>query len=330
MGFLLTYYERVKMNNKVINIAISGLGSITIDEIKKRIIKNAPNSINMNWTTLNDSNLDCILINDAFFESKHIQKIITERKIPFLKITIKSIDKNHTDPNLFSISLNDDTPINTLIQKCINFKYNLTQPAIEKIESNIPLKTYHFFNGLYSEYCHKLTLRDQNGIVAVIDHHAHAAWPYLLRKIPRSDPSIHYNDAVTADLMQISRKHQVNLENWVFELIYSSNYLLELPEVSAYFKIKYWPQPLFSETKPILQLSAAFMIGAQISDVSEKLDIPVYIVQKYIAANQAIHNIEPISAKNAKFGVDLNTAVAIEEQSSTLSFFKKLKRKFGF
>lgn len=330
MGFLFTYYERAKMINKSINIAISGLGSITIDEIKKRIVNSAPKYVNMNWTTLNDCNLDCILINDSFFESKHIQKIITEKKIPFLKITIKSIDKNHNDPNLFSITLNDDTPINNLIQKCINFKYNLTQPILEKFEPEVPLKSYHFFNNLYSEYCHKLTLRDQNGIVAVIDHHTHAAWSYLLRKIPRSDPSISYSDAVTADLMQISRKHQVNLENWIFELIYSSNYLLELPEESAYFKIKYWPQPLFSETKSILQLSASFILGAQISNVSEKLGIPLHIVQKYVAANQAIQNIECISAKDAKFGTDLNAAVDTQEQSATLSFFQKIKRKFGF
>lgn len=330
MGFLFTYYERVKMSNKIINIAISGLGSITIDEIKKRIIKSAPKSINMNWTTLNDSDLDCILINDSFFESKHIQKIITEKKIPFLKVTIKNIDKNQTDPNLFSITLNDDTPINALIQRCIDFKYKISQPIFEKIEPEIPLKTYQFFNGLYSEYCHKLTLRDQNGIVAVIDHHAHVAWPYLLRKIPRSDPSIYYNDAVTADLMQISRKHQVNLENWIFELIYSSNYLLESPEETSYYKIKYWPQPLFSETKSILQLSAAFMLGAQISHVSEKLDIPIHIVQKFIAANQAIHNIEQISARDSNFGAISNTTVDLQEQSSKLSFFQKLKRKFGF
>lgn len=330
MGFLFTYYERAKMSNKIINIAISGLGSITIDEIKKRIVNSAPKYINMNWTTLNDSDLDCILINDSFFESKHIQKIITEKKIPFLKITIKSIDKNHNDPDLFSITLNDDTAINNLIQKCINFKYNLVQPPIEKSEPDIPLKTYHFFNHLYSEYCHKLTLRDQNGIVAVIDHHAHAAWPYLLRKIPRSDPSISYSDAVTADLMQISRKHQVNLENWIFELIYSSNYLLVPPEESSYFRLKYWPQPLFSETKSILQLSAAFMLGAQISSVSEKLGIPIYIVQKYVAANQAIHNIENISVREAKFGTDLKTTMDTQEQSATLSFFQKIKRKFGF
>ena len=330
MGFLFTYYERVKMNNKIINIAISGLGSITIDEIKKRIISSSPKFIKVNWTTLNDSDLDCILINDSFFESKHIQKIITEKKIPFLKITIKNIDKNNTDPYLFSITLNDDAPIHTLIQNCISFKYNLKQHEIEKTEPEIPLKNYLFFNNLYSEYCHKLTFRDQNGIVAVIDHHKHAAWPYLLRKISRSDPSIYYSDAVTADLMQISRKHQINLENWIFELIYSSNYLLEPPQESAYFKIKYWPQPLFSETKAILQLSAAFMLGAQVSDVSEKLDIPLHLVQKYIAANQAIHNIEQIAVKDAKFGADLNTIVDTQEQSSTLSFFQKLKRKFGF
>lgn len=83
MGFLFTYYERAKMINKSINIAISGLGSITIDEIKKRIVNSAPKYVNMNWTTLNDSNLDCILINDSFLKVSTFKKSLLKKKFHF-------------------------------------------------------------------------------------------------------------------------------------------------------------------------------------------------------------------------------------------------------
>ena len=75
------------MNNQCINIAISGLGLTTSDDLKIRLRKILPNNIGINWTNISDQNINCILINEHFFEHDNIQNIIQNKKIPYLKIS---------------------------------------------------------------------------------------------------------------------------------------------------------------------------------------------------------------------------------------------------
>lgn len=73
------------MNNQYINIAISGLGLTTSDDLKIRLRKILPTSIGINWTTIADQNISCILINEQFFENSNIQNIIQNKNIPISK-----------------------------------------------------------------------------------------------------------------------------------------------------------------------------------------------------------------------------------------------------
>lgn len=52
------------MNNQCINIAISGLGLTTSDDLKIRLRKILPTNIGINWTSVSDQNINCILINE--------------------------------------------------------------------------------------------------------------------------------------------------------------------------------------------------------------------------------------------------------------------------
>lgn len=316
------------MNNHCINIAISGLGLLTIDDIKKRLLKYIPKTISVNWTTLADKNLDCLLVNEDFLENNHIQNLIHVKKLPFLKVTKSATSTVIRDLNTLNIPIIDDAPLNYLIQKCCKTEIEFSNN--NEFFENQNTKSHLFFNKLYSEYCHKLALHDQNGIIAVIDHHAHIAWPCVSRHAKQTDGTLIYKDAITSDLIKISRKTQLNLENWLFELIYTSEPFLDLPEESSFFKLGFWPQPLHADKKRIFQLSSAFALGAQISNVSSILDIPVQDVQKFIVANQAINNIELISSRDAQFGMLQVAATKRQEKTIVKSFFQKLKRKFGF
>ena len=81
------------MNNQYINIAISGLGLTTSDDLKIRLRKILPTSIGINWTTIADQNISCILINEQFFENSNIQNIIQNKNIPiFIEVYTKEKD----------------------------------------------------------------------------------------------------------------------------------------------------------------------------------------------------------------------------------------------
>lgn len=69
------------MNNNCINIAISGLGLLTIDDIKKRLINGLPHSIQVNWTHITDNKLDCLVINEDFLKTIIFKKLLMKNTL---------------------------------------------------------------------------------------------------------------------------------------------------------------------------------------------------------------------------------------------------------
>lgn len=329
MGLILTHFKSDIMKNHCINIAILGLGLITTDDIKKRLRNRLPKEIDIKWTNIADTQLDLLLINDVFFENNHIQKVINENKTPYLKLAKHSDQIEQNDPNLLCIPITDESVLNKFIENYLNYQPNLAYKNKNTAISS-QLISYHFFSQIYQEYSRKLLISDQGGTLALIDHHAHYAWPDKANHSLHTDTTIRYADAITSDLLKISRKNQTNLENWIFELIWNSTDFIAYPEPEAYFKLLYWPQPTLKDRKVILQMSASFSLGAQVEKISQNFNIPLVTVQKFIIANQSIHNIKAISSKDARFGNRPKIKKDDVEPHIIKNFFHKLKRRFGF
>lgn len=318
------------MNNRCINIAIFGLGLLTTENIKKKLTNNLPKLIKINWTNIADIYLDGVLVNNDFFDNIYIQRLINEKKIPYLKITKHADELTADDPYLLCTPITDECHLKQLIDTCLLTQANAQALINHNLKKIYPQLNYQFFNQIFDEYSRKLLLTDQFGTVAIIDHYAHCAWPEALRCSPQTDASIEYCGATISDIVKISRKHQLNLENWLFELIWNSDAFIELPDPSAYFKIHYWPQPICKDRKMILQLSAAFMLGAKIDQIAEQLKLPLDHVQKFVVANQSINNAIQISMKEAGFANKQQHQKTATEPLLVRNFFQKLKRRFGF
>lgn len=317
------------MNNHSVNIAISGLGLSTTEDIKIKFRQYLPNEIRINWTNISDQHLDCLLINEAFFENNNIQRIIQIKNIPYLKIS-KQIEHQHLEHYLF-LPLNDLSPLKKLIDLHFSFSLAANHSAEDITAPRVqPPKEIGFFHDLYTQDSRKLHLQDQFGTLAILDHYAHVVWLDPTRLHTNTDASISYSPASTSDFVKVSRKLQLNLENWLFLLIWSSPQMLKLPEANQHFRIHYWPQPDEKNKKVLLQLSASFSLGAAIDVVAQRLNIPVQQVQLFIAANQAIGNAELISHKDCKFTVSESISTGAEEQSLIKNIFSKIKRRFGF
>jgi hypothetical protein len=75
------------MNGHCINIAISGISLKVSDELKIELRKTIPNEFGINWINISDPNLDLLLINENFFDTEGIQRIIQQKQLPCLKIS---------------------------------------------------------------------------------------------------------------------------------------------------------------------------------------------------------------------------------------------------
>lgn len=318
------------MPSSNVNIAISGLGIKTSTELKINLRRLLPDEFCINWISINDENIDCLFINEVFFDHQHIQNLIQNNAIPFLKISKKNQD-DCPDPNTLTIPLTDANKF----QEWVNLKL-LNQIDHTYKDNNIisgenkQRKDFTFFNDIYNHESGKLHITDKLGTVAIIDHKNHLAWLEPSRTEISTDQSIQYQIASTNDFIKVSRKIQFNLENWLFHLIWNTNDLIDLPEIDQHYKINYCVQPLDKDRKIILQLSASFMLGARIMDVANRFNISSEIVQKFIAGHLAIQNAYALLERDCKFGKKIEIDEAVETQESIKSFFKNFKRKFGF
>lgn len=172
------------MKNSCINISIVGLGLTTTEEIKIIFRKNLSEDIGINWTNITDNHLDYLLINEMFFDNENIQKIIREKKIPYLKIT-KQLDQPSQDSNDYlRLPVTDETKLRRLINLHLVDKVN---PLGLKNEVKIEPKDIQFFLDIFEQDNRKLHITDQFGTLAIIDHHAHCAWLEPSRQQIKSD-----------------------------------------------------------------------------------------------------------------------------------------------
>lgn len=322
------------MDNQCINIAISGLGLTTSDDLKIRLRKILPTNIGINWTNVTDQNINCILINEQFFENINIQNIIQNKNIPFLKISKHSEQTESAENNLLCIPIYDDGTLKNWVNlKLMNRAAAQIDETIEHTNiSSQPhdIKDTELFANLYKQDSRKIILSDQLGTIAIIDHHAHFVWLEATRNEYHIDRSISYRAASTSDFIKVSRKRQLNLENWLFNLIWKNPNLVTLPTANLHYRLKFWVQPNEIDKKVLLQLTAAFIRGAEIQYVANRLNIPLNLVQHFIAANLVVHNAEIISAKDCKFDQAVMNNEQQENKGILKSFFGKLKSKFKF
>ena len=318
------------MSSSSINIAISGLGLSTTEDLKIRLRNLLPNDVGVNWINIADQNINGLLINEAFIDNQHIQNIIQHKKIPYLKISKQSTSSKSLEGHVLHIPIADELPLKKWVDVQLLPQSNIQSADQRRPEVSTIQKDYSFFTEITQNDSRKLHFKDQFGTLAIIDHYRHFAWLEPSRQQIQTDHSIEYSQASTTDFIKVSRKKQINLEDWFFNLIWNSNQLLALPEPHLHYKIHFWPQPFNAERKIILQLSACFSHGAEIADVATKLGIPLETVQYFIATNLAINNAEKITAKTSQFGHLLKSQAENSDHGALISFFGKLKRRFGF
>ncbi|VTX83550.1 hypothetical protein [Acinetobacter ursingii] len=319
------------MNGHCINIAISGLGLKSSDELKIELRNAIPDQYGINWINAADPNIDLLLINESFFETDSIQKILKSKKFPFLKIV-----KNHN----LSGDINNNTlylPFNHKIEplkqwihlRLLNylsddegFKTNLTEQSTSILK---PSTFKHMLNPQNA----RLHLFDDHGTLAIIDTRSQIAWLEPTRTTTRTNHSFQYDFAMTADFVKVSRKSEYLLENWLWNLVWNSHELHTLADDIQFYQLDYWPQPFSTKNqKNILRLSACFIQGAELTEIAKQLSLPTHTVKQFIAACIASDNGNEIAATQSKFSQHLSTQND-ENQSFLNKFFGKLRRRFG-
>ena len=73
----------------VLNIAVFGLSLNSLEQIKEQILLSLPENLNVRWVNLAEQKIDLLLVNDVFFNSPGIQKLLTIQNIVYLRLVKK-------------------------------------------------------------------------------------------------------------------------------------------------------------------------------------------------------------------------------------------------
>lgn len=322
------------MNGHCINIAISGISLKVSDELKIELRKTIPNEFGINWINIADPNIDLLLINENFFDTEGIQRIIEEKKLPCLKVSKAqgacNIEENNT---LYLPFQQTDALKNWIHLRLLSYlsHQQSQQPKAKEEVSAHHIVNEKFLNDMLNPDNARLHLFDDHGTLAIIDTRSQIAWLEPTRTQTQTNHSFNYSFATTSDFTKVSRKVEYDLQDWLWNLFWHSLEFQALaPSENEYFKIEYWPQPFKSaDRKTTLLLAACFIQGAQLSQVATQLKLPIQTVQQFIAACIASNNGGIISASDSHYLKTETDEQSAEQNGFLNKFFGKIRRRFG-
>lgn len=321
------------MNGHCINIAISGISLKVSDELKIELRKTIPHEFGINWINIADPNIDLLLINENFFESEGIQRILKQKQLPCLKVA-KGEGSDHIEQhNTLYLPFQHSEALKNWIQfRLLSYlsHQQSQQPKTERVSSHNAINEKYLMDMLNPENA-RLHLFDDHGTLAIIDTRSQIAWLEPTRIHTKTNHSFKYEFATTSNFTKVSRKVEYNLQDWVWNLFWHSIEFQRLaPNENEYYKIEYWPQPAQSEgRKTALLLSACFIQGAQLYQVATQLKLPIQTVQQFIAACMISNNGGIIPASESHYLKTEAEQQTIEQKGFLNKFFGKIRRRFG-
>lgn len=319
---------------QVLNIAVFGLSLNTLDQIKTQILLAKPMSINIQWVNIAEQHIDILLVNDMFFHSSNIQKILTHNVDKYLRLVKneESAGKIIGDQLSYPLSHIDE------LQNWLKESLLQTTSQIKKIDSPTiaEVKTVNsdsnaVFREIFTPRNGFIQLFDNHGYIALIDTRTERVWNNPEHIESGFNQTLNQTYATNQFVQDtIKNKRAQDLRIWLWKMVkHSTDLSLPLVNENQYFKLNIWPQlENSSNRRDLLKISACFAKGAQIKDVAKHLNLPVERIIRFVAMNHLLQMGKFIEQPEAKFIV-LNKNSEENQVGKVRSFLGKLRKKLG-
>ena len=325
-----------------LNVAIFGLNLETLDQMKNQLLLSVPTDVNVQWVNISSNEIDLLLVNDMFFDSPNIQRLVQQQK-SYLRL-VKDVNQAGSiiGDKLFYPFTRMNQLVEWLQQRYFSYasrpshsfesravvntpQYSVAEYSYTKVENQV------VFNEIFTPRNGYIQLYDHTGFLALIDTRTERVWfvdDQVLYGLRNSINQTYAKNSFVQDM--IKDKTPYDLRAWLWQAISHSGDL-DLPEVDAdhVFKLNIWPQFEKSlDRKDNLKIAACFALGAKVQDVEQHLGISLERVKKFVSIAQTLKLGELIEADAAKFSIEQK-----QENSGQVnklsSFFGKLRKKLG-
>lgn len=329
-------------------IAIFGLSLRELNDLKILIKSMAPQHMEIQWSNVAESKLQTLLINEDFYKSPSIQRLLQNNRINVLKVKSRSdrpgIIENGvlhlpvTDRNALQLWLSEhvfEAKVETLVEQAEREKQQEAEEKQFKAkqQKQDAKKTYaakaEFVQDLHDPKNGRIQIFDRHGVLGIADTQRQTFLVDKSRIKKNTDQTINFTYATMTDSACLSETKQQNLQSYLWNLFWRSPSYLDFAPQKGAMKLLAWPQAEEGfDRRDILRLSACFAEGADMEFVAEHLQLDYDRVRQYVVTTVTAGLGEMISKSQANFELAPKSNHANDDQQAH-KFLGGLRRRFG-
>jgi len=326
-----------------LKIAIFGLNTVDLAEIKTQILICLPAEINVQWVNIAEEKIDLLFVNKVFFNSPGIQKVLKEKGCLYLKLSKSDTNFGEIIQDQLFIPIYNLAILQRWITQNLlpNVMFNDVRPPQSTspyLDTSVKQVNYeghsHKFEDVFAEMFiarnGHIQLYDANGFIALVDTRTERVWV--------DKPTLHYQFNET--LKQTYAKAQIVNTGSIDKIVYDlriwlwinvsrlPSSLLPKSENKNNFKLDIWPQ--FEndlQRRDNLKIAACFESGANIEDVKRYLNLSDEKIKNFVNCATLLQMGHFIEDEEVKFSTNHN--VESSQTNKLKSFFGKLRKKLG-
>lgn len=317
-----------------IKIAIFGLNLNILNQMKNQLLLAVPKGVNIQWVNLTEQKIDLLLVNDMFYSSNNIQRIIKNNTHVYLRLMKEEAHAGVVVGDKLAYPFTQLESLTEWLQQQF-FDYMDESLAIGNVPSfNMEISrvdTEYVFNEIFISRNGFIQLLDSKGFIALIDTMNERVWFQDIGYNITFNETLNHTYATTQFVQEFTKNLKAqDLRIWLWKILNHSNQL-NLPSFkdTKYFKLKVWPQfEKGFERRNLLKVAACFSKGAKITDVTEALSISNEIVEKFISISILLRLGHFIDESEAQFSLTQYRSDSGNMQTIR-GFFDRVRKKLG-
>lgn len=328
--------------SKILKIAIFGLNTVDLTEIKTQILICLPAEINVHWVNIAEEKIDVLFVNKVFFNSPGIQNVIREKACLYLKLSKSDTNSGEIIQDQLFIPIYNRIDLQKWITQnlLLNVAFTEVRPTqstsvyfdTRDKQAHLNNNNHNFedvFTEMFIARNGHIQLYDASGFIALVDTRTERVW------IDEKTRYTQLNETLNQTYAKAQIVNTGSLDKIVYDLriwlwINVSNLkpsLLPKIEIKNNFKLDIWPQ--FGkdlQRRDNLKIAACFESGANIEEVKKYLNLPDEKILNFVGRASLLQMGHFIEDEEVKF---LNKNIASSQTNKLKSFFGKLRKKLG-
>lgn len=317
-------------NMGAINIAIIGLSSSVIFDLRNQIRELIATQYRLNWVNITHRNLDLIVIDHNFIESRSIQKILSYKHVAVLQVNRNSTQAGELIDSVLHFPLRDQNHLKEWLYSHV-LRHEFADQSDQLVKSDQDMIDIHVFERLNSKTLGRVKLIDSHGVLGVVDTNQELFWPANQRANDIViDQTLGVTYSTSNDLKNV-QKRPIDLKQWLWQVVWNSPMYGRLVQPNDHLRLLFWPQPCANaERREVLRLTASFQERRlSIAQMAEHVQLPIARVQHFASSLLAAGLAEMLPPDQYPV---VQPTVDAEKNASSMgwrSLFSKLRSQLG-